>query len=148
MGFWDVFVKVWQVRASIRIQNSIENGFRNSRTSRNYDNTEEIVSALIKSNDSWQSQLNYHRQQSFNQVIKLSCEFCGTKFNAVEIVNQKKIFSGVAYFDNNPHAISDDVIVEITDRLKDESGNFIPFLYCSKKCMVSDTSRIGDDLKK
>jgi hypothetical protein len=137
MGFWDVFVKVWQVRTSVRIQESIENSFRKNRTQKTFDNFQEIVGALIQNNDSWQRKLNAHRTQEFIKPISLNCEFCGISFNIVQIKNNSNTFNGWVYYNNDSRKISDDLIKEITGNIKDHSNNY-PLFFCSKKCILSN----------
>ena len=137
MGFWDVFVRVWQVRTSIRIQESIENSFRTKNTAKTFDNFQEIVGALIQNNDSWQSKLNAHRNQEFLKPISLNCEFCGALFNVIQLKNNTNTFNGWIYHKNEPRRISKDLIIEITRDIKENSSNY-PLFFCSKKCILSD----------
>jgi hypothetical protein len=138
MGFWDVFVKVWQVRTSIRIQESLENSFRNNRRSKTFDNLQEIVGALIRNNDSWQRKLNAHRNQDLLKTISLNCEFCGCNFKAVEVKNNSNSFNGWVYYNSEANKITNDLIIEISSQLKDDSDEH-PLFFCSKKCSLSDT---------
>jgi hypothetical protein len=65
MGFWDIFVNVWQVRTSIRIQENLEEAFRESKSKAQTEaNIKEIVDELHVKNESWYKQLNYHRNKS------------------------------------------------------------------------------------
>jgi hypothetical protein len=65
MGFWETFVKVWQVRTSIKIQERIEqlveNAKQNAETESNID---EIRRELHEKNELWYRLLNHHRDKS------------------------------------------------------------------------------------
>ena len=65
MGFWDTFVKVWQVRTSIKIQEDFERGYRESVERNNrLNNLPDIIEELEKKNDSWEEILEKHRKNS------------------------------------------------------------------------------------
>jgi hypothetical protein len=140
MGFWNVFVKVWQVRTSIRIQESIENNFRNNRHSKSFDNLQEIVGALNQNNDSWQSKLNAHRNQDLLKSISLNCEFCGSKFNAVEVKNNSNSFNGWVFYNNEVITITSDLMIEISSCLENDNKDN-PLFFCSKKCILTDVRK-------
>ncbi len=58
MGFWDTFVRVWQVRTSVRIQQSIENYLHErKRVNELKANIPHILNELEKKNESWESQM-------------------------------------------------------------------------------------------
>lgn len=58
MGFWDTFVRVWQVRTSVRIQQSIENYLHErKRVNELNTNIPSILNELEKKNESWESQM-------------------------------------------------------------------------------------------
>lgn len=58
MGFWDTFVRVWQVRTSVRIQQSIENYLHErKRVNELNANIPSILNELEKKNESWESQM-------------------------------------------------------------------------------------------
>jgi hypothetical protein len=49
MSFWDTFVKVWQVRKSIEIQESIEGWFTSRRNQKqSAANIDEIANEIVK----------------------------------------------------------------------------------------------------
>ena len=62
MSFWNTFVKVWEVRTSIKIQEDIENYFINKRKN-NLDNSSEIVDELISKNSSWNEKISRARDK-------------------------------------------------------------------------------------
>jgi hypothetical protein len=63
MSFWDTFVKVWQVRKSIEIQEGIEGWFRSRQQKRNAEqNYLDIRSEIIEKNRRWKNQINKHRK--------------------------------------------------------------------------------------
>jgi hypothetical protein len=65
MGFWDIFVKVWQVRTSVRIQESLENTYRVAKeNSELRANIPDIIEELDKKNQSWDDKINHHRKKT------------------------------------------------------------------------------------
>ena len=65
MGFWDTFVKTWQVRTSIRIQQSFEDSYRIAKAEAEArENIYEIIDELDKKNQSWEEKINQHRKQN------------------------------------------------------------------------------------
>ena len=65
MGFWNTFVKVWQVRTSIRIQESLENSFRVAKENAEIKaNIPDIIDELDKKNKSWDEKINQHRKKT------------------------------------------------------------------------------------
>ncbi len=64
MSFWKTFVKVWQVRASVQIQESLEESYNvfkeNNETQANIP---KIVDELNKKNESWNEKINYQRNK-------------------------------------------------------------------------------------
>lgn len=63
MAFWSTFVKVWQVRTSYRIQESIENAYHESRNRADAQrNLPEIISELDKKKDCWENELEIQRK--------------------------------------------------------------------------------------
>ena len=65
MGYWDSFIKVWQVRSSIAIQESIENSIREVRRSNElYSNIPKIVDELNRKNDNWNDKLINERNKT------------------------------------------------------------------------------------
>lgn len=64
MGFWDTFVKVWEVRTSIKIQESLENSFRVAKENSELQaNIPDIIEELDKKNQSWDDKINHHRKK-------------------------------------------------------------------------------------
>lgn len=58
MGFWDTFVRVWQVRTSVRIQRGIENYLdEQKRVNELNANIPSILNELEKKNESWENQM-------------------------------------------------------------------------------------------
>ena len=65
MSFWNTFVKVWQVRTSIRIQESIEDAFVEAQRKAELEsNISDIYSEVVGKNKSWNKQLEEHRKKS------------------------------------------------------------------------------------
>lgn len=65
MSFWNTFVKVWQVRASVRIQESIENSFFEAqRRAEIQSNIDEIFNEVSSKNNDWRQKLDFHRTKS------------------------------------------------------------------------------------
>ena len=65
MSFWDIFVKVWQVRTSIKIQESLEVSYRIVKENRETpDNTAKIIEELNKKNVSWDEKINRNRNMN------------------------------------------------------------------------------------
>jgi hypothetical protein len=64
MSFWDTFVKVWQVRKSIEIQEGIESWFRTRQRQRNSEqNIEDISREVIEKNGKWNIELERKRRK-------------------------------------------------------------------------------------
>jgi hypothetical protein len=64
MGFWDTFVKVWQVRKSIEIQEGIEDWFVNRRKQKQQQNNiEEIANEVGVKNRKWMEELKKQRKK-------------------------------------------------------------------------------------
>ncbi len=65
MGFWDNFFRVWQIRTSARIQESIENSFKESRENSELEtNIPKIIDELGKKNLSWDAKINSQREKN------------------------------------------------------------------------------------
>ncbi len=65
MSFWNIFVKVWQVRTSIKIQESLEESYRIVKENRETpDNTAKIIEELNKKNVSWDEKINRNRNMN------------------------------------------------------------------------------------
>ena len=68
MGFWDTFVKVWEVRTSVRIQEFIENSYRRAKENSELKaNIPDIIEELDKKNQSWDDKINPHRKKLTNK---------------------------------------------------------------------------------
>lgn len=64
MSFWNIFVKVWQVRKSIEIQESIEGWFVNRRQQKQkQNNLEEIANEVGVKNRKWLEELKKQRKK-------------------------------------------------------------------------------------
>lgn len=64
MSFWNTFVKVWEVRTSVKIQEDLENYFSNRRKSKSsFDNSSEIVDEIILKNSSWDEKISKARDK-------------------------------------------------------------------------------------
>jgi hypothetical protein len=62
MSFWDTFVKVWQVRKSVEIQEGIEGWFCSRQQRRNSEqNMEQINKEIIEKNSKWMLELEKKR---------------------------------------------------------------------------------------
>jgi hypothetical protein len=65
MGFWETFVKVWQVRTSMKIQESIDQLVENAKQNDGAEsNMDEIRRELHEKNEEWYRLLNHHRDKS------------------------------------------------------------------------------------
>lgn len=65
MSFWDTFVKVWQVRTSIKIQESLEESFRIANENKETQaNIPKIIDELNKKNASWDEKIKRHRKNT------------------------------------------------------------------------------------
>jgi hypothetical protein len=63
MGFFDVFIKTWQVRKSIQIQESIESSLESARKQRELSsNLPEIINEIVEVNSSWEAELERRRK--------------------------------------------------------------------------------------
>lgn len=64
MVFWDTFVKVWQVRTSVRFQESLEKSYRVAKENAEMQaNIPKIIDELNKKNESWNEKINHHRKK-------------------------------------------------------------------------------------
>lgn len=65
MDYWGTFVKVWQVRASIKIQESLEESYRGAKeNAETQANIPKIIEELNYKNESWEKQINHHRNKN------------------------------------------------------------------------------------
>jgi hypothetical protein len=63
MSFWGTFVKVWQVRKSIEIQESIEGWFTSRRNQKqSAANIDEIANEVVQKNSKWNEELERRRK--------------------------------------------------------------------------------------
>ena len=59
MGLWDTFIRVWQIRTSVRIQKGIENYIHEQKQLNDLNaNIPSILNELEKKNESWENQMN------------------------------------------------------------------------------------------
>ena len=66
MGFWDTFVKVWQIRTSIQIQEDFERGYRESiERSNTLKNMPDIIDELDNKNEAWDEILEKQRKKEY-----------------------------------------------------------------------------------
>lgn len=64
MSFWDTFVKVWQVRKSIVIQEGFENWFQTRRVQRQTnENINDISKEVVFKNNKWNEELERKRKE-------------------------------------------------------------------------------------
>jgi hypothetical protein len=64
MSFWGTFLKTWQIRTSIKIQESIEDSYRIAKeNAETQSNIPKIIDELIKKNDSWREKIKHHRKE-------------------------------------------------------------------------------------
>ena len=65
MSFWNTFIKVWQVRTSIKIQESIEESIRIAKVNSEIQaNIPQIIDELNNKNSSWKKELEQHRKKN------------------------------------------------------------------------------------
>jgi hypothetical protein len=64
MGFWDVFIKTWQVRISIYIQKSIERSLFSREHKRTSSNLHKIKDEVIRKNHSWDELMREERDKT------------------------------------------------------------------------------------
>lgn len=63
MSFWNTFLKVWQVRASIRIQENLEHAIHESRREHEINNNlSDIIQELNEKNTRWNREMEYQRK--------------------------------------------------------------------------------------
>jgi hypothetical protein len=67
MGFWDTFVRVWQIRTSVRIQQGIEKSLSDiKRSNELHANMPIILNELEKKNDIWEEKYK-QKQKTYNE---------------------------------------------------------------------------------
>ncbi len=65
MGFWNTFVKVWQVRTSIRIQERFESSYHLAKKKiETENNLPQIINELNTKNATWEDELEKHRKKN------------------------------------------------------------------------------------
>ena len=65
MSFWDTFKKVWEVRTSIRIQDSLENSIREMHRDKEIKrNLSELINEIEEVNSSWEVELERRRRDN------------------------------------------------------------------------------------
>ena len=65
MSFWNTFVKVWHVRASVKIQEAIEEAYYNAKAEREFkSNLPDIIQELDKKNANWNEKMKHYRKKS------------------------------------------------------------------------------------
>ena len=136
MSFGDTFWKVWEVRTSIKIQESIED-FINRKPQ--FDNTSEIVHALVRNQQTWEQNINKSRQRTSNTVRNIPCEYCGNPFALYTLKGGENYFKGIIFFNNIAYRTNEEVIIKVTHNLQSDSS-FHPLFYCCKKCALDDKS--------
>jgi Fic family protein len=68
MGFWDTFIRVWQVRTSVRIQRGIENYLdEQKRLNELNANIPSILNELEKKNEAWDNLMNKHKNRNYDK---------------------------------------------------------------------------------
>jgi hypothetical protein len=68
MGFWDTFVRVWQVRTSVRIQQGIENYLQEQKQVNELNaNIPSILNELKKKNEAWENLKNKHKDKNYDK---------------------------------------------------------------------------------
>jgi hypothetical protein len=64
MSFWKTFVRVWQVRTSIRIQEGIEGAIEEAKHKQQLeDNLPQILHELHEKNSLWDREMEFQRSQ-------------------------------------------------------------------------------------
>lgn len=65
MSFWNTFKKVWEVRTSVRIQESLENSIREiHRDNEIKKNLPELINEIEDINSSWEVELERRRREN------------------------------------------------------------------------------------
>ena len=64
MGFFNTFFKVWEIRVSAKIQQSIEDANAEARGKAELkSNMPKIIDELVKKNDSWSEKIEEERRK-------------------------------------------------------------------------------------
>ena len=65
MGFWSTFIKVWQVRTSIRIQEGLENSFKSAvEEKETSENIPKILNEVNSKNNMWDREMDFQRNKT------------------------------------------------------------------------------------
>ena len=65
MSFWDTFKKVWEVRTSVHIQESLENSIREmNRVNEIKNNLPQIINEIEEVNSLWEVELERRRRDN------------------------------------------------------------------------------------
>ncbi|MEI6816035.1 MAG: hypothetical protein WCL14_05450 [Bacteroidota bacterium] len=65
MGFWDMFVKVWQVRTSVKIQDSLENSIMSAKEkAETQANIPKIIEEITIKNTIWDFEIEKERKRN------------------------------------------------------------------------------------
>ena len=140
MSFWDVFIKTWQVRTSIRIQESIEDSFSRYNERLLNDRTEaSLVVDLINANSSWDKKLEKSRQQIQTKCAFAKCEYCSEEYKILEYKKIEPVITGFIFVNQTVYRAQQNNIAEITEMIQMRNVETL-FFYCSKKCLLSDTT--------
>jgi len=140
MSFWRTFFDIWKIRTSIRIQESVENYLVESRlASEKQANLPQIISEVTKKNSSWDENLKNSRNKQYLHFGPSRCEFCETKFHIVSYKNSKPIFVGYTLVNNEAFKCNESNLEAISLKIKEFPPLELRF-YCSKKCLIHDTS--------
>ena len=136
MPFGETFWRVWEVRTSIKIQESIEDYFNRKPQ---FDNTSEIVQSLVVNRISWNQKIENSRQKTNSYIKTILCEYCNNRFNLFTKVGDTNQFTGLIFFDNTAFRTNEEVVINVTNRFQNDT-TFKPLFYCSKKCALEDRS--------
>lgn len=62
MGFWNTFMKVWQVRTAVRIQEDFEEAVAKAKEEQNLnENIPQIYHEVVSKNKLWDREIEYQR---------------------------------------------------------------------------------------
>jgi hypothetical protein len=65
MGFWNTFLRTWQIRKSIKIQETLEDYIQWAKDyAQTQENMPQIIEELNKKNKSWQEIINKSRKDN------------------------------------------------------------------------------------
>ena len=64
MGFWNTFLRVWQVRTAVRIQEDYEESMARAKEEQNLnENIPQIFEEVMSKNKLWERELEYQRSK-------------------------------------------------------------------------------------